>query len=151
MLPTPARSRESTRRRIRLPFSDHAATISAKRLPTGLGPELLLRLDRTQSEPLRSQLEQQLRHAIRSGRLRADERLPSSRALAIELGVSRGLVLDCYRQLQAEGYLSSRGGSATRVAAAAQPPRPPSLCQRRAHLSCRRSDWPSISCPACPI
>ncbi len=88
---------------------------------TGLGPELLLRLDRTQSEPLRSQLEQQLRHAIRSGRLRAGERLPSSRALANELGVSRGLVLDCYRQLQAEGYLSSRGGSATRVAAAAQP------------------------------
>ncbi len=88
---------------------------------TGLGPELLLRLERTQSESLRSQLEQQLRQAIRSGRLRAGERLPSSRALAIELGVSRGLVLDCYRQLQAEGYLTSRGGSATRVAAAAQP------------------------------
>jgi GntR family transcriptional regulator/MocR family aminotransferase len=87
---------------------------------TGLGPELLLRIDRGKPEPLRSQLEREMREAIRGGRLQAGQRLPSSRALAVELGVSRGLVLDCYRQLQAEGYLSSRGGSATRVAAGAQ-------------------------------
>jgi GntR family transcriptional regulator/MocR family aminotransferase len=92
---------------------------------TGLGPELLLRLDRKQPEPLRVQLERELREAIRSGRLRAGERLPSSRALAAELGVSRGLVLDCYRQLQAEGYLSTRTGSATRVAAGAHVATPP--------------------------
>jgi GntR family transcriptional regulator/MocR family aminotransferase len=92
---------------------------------TGLGPELLLRLDRKQPEPLRVQLERELREAIRNGRLRAGERLPSSRALAAELGVSRGLVLDCYRQLQAEGYLSTRTGSATRVAAGAQVATPP--------------------------
>jgi GntR family transcriptional regulator / MocR family aminotransferase len=85
----------------------------------GLGPELLLRLDRQASEPLRVQLENELRVAIRSGRLAAGERLPSSRELARELGVSRGLVLECYSQLQAEGYLTSRGGSATRVADAA--------------------------------
>jgi GntR family transcriptional regulator/MocR family aminotransferase len=85
----------------------------------GLGPEMLLALDRTRPEPLRAQLEGELRDAIRSGRLQAGERLPSSRALARELGVSRGLVLECYAQLQAEGYLSSRGGSATRVAPAA--------------------------------
>jgi GntR family transcriptional regulator / MocR family aminotransferase len=92
---------------------------------TGLGPELLLRLDRKRVEPLHSQLERELREAIRTGRLRAGERLPSSRALAAELGLSRGLVLDCYRQLQAEGYLTTRAGSATRVAAGAQmPPRP---------------------------
>lgn len=83
----------------------------------GLGPELLLRLDRGAGEPLRVQLEQELRDAIRSGRLPAGERLPSSRALAAELGISRGLVLECYTQLQAEGFLSSRSGSATRVAA----------------------------------
>ena len=93
---------------------------------TGLGPELLLRLDRTLPEPLGSQLERELREAIRSGRLGTGERLPSSRALAGELGVSRGLVLDCYQQLQAEGYLTTRIGSATRVAAGAYlQPAPP--------------------------
>lgn len=82
----------------------------------GLGPELLLTLDRQLTKPLRSQLEDGLREAIRSGRLRAGERLPSSRELARELGVSRGLVQECYNQLQAEGYLATRVGSATRVA-----------------------------------
>jgi GntR family transcriptional regulator/MocR family aminotransferase len=88
----------------------------------GLGPELLLALDRSRDEPLRVQLERELRDAIRSGRLAAGERLPSSRALAAELGLSRGLVLECYGQLQAEGFLSSRSGSATRVAANALAP-----------------------------
>jgi GntR family transcriptional regulator / MocR family aminotransferase len=88
----------------------------------GLGPELLLALDRCAAEPLRAQLERELREAIRSGRLTAGERLPSSRALAAELGLSRGLVLECYGQLQAEGFLSSRSGSATRVAANAMAP-----------------------------
>ena len=88
----------------------------------GLGPELLLALDRTRAEPLRVQLERELREAIRSGRLAAGERLPSSRALAAELGISRGLVLDCYSQLQAEGFLTSHTGSATRVAAGALAP-----------------------------
>jgi GntR family transcriptional regulator/MocR family aminotransferase len=82
----------------------------------GLSPELILPLDRGRSEPLRSQLEAGLREAIRSGRLQAGERLPSSRELARQLGVSRGLVQDCYDQLHAEGYLSTRVGSATRVA-----------------------------------
>ncbi len=88
----------------------------------GLGPELLLALDRSCREPLRVQLERELRDAIRSGRLAAGERLPSSRALAAELGLSRGLVLECYGQLQAEGFLTSRSGSATRVAAHAVAP-----------------------------
>ena len=82
----------------------------------GLGPELLLALDRGVGEPLRVQLERELRDAIRSGRLAAGERLPSSRVLAAELGISRGLVLECYSQLQAEGFLTASSGSATRVA-----------------------------------
>jgi GntR family transcriptional regulator/MocR family aminotransferase len=87
----------------------------------GLGPELLLRLDRDGDQPLRSQLETGLRDAIRDGRLHAGERLPSSRGLARELGVSRGLVQECYGQLLSEGYLDSRVGSATRVAPRAYP------------------------------
>jgi GntR family transcriptional regulator / MocR family aminotransferase len=90
----------------------------------GLGPELLLRLDRGLAEPLGSQLQRELREAIRSGRLAAGERLPSSRAMAAELGVSRGLVLECYSQLQAEGFLIAQTGSATRVAAGALTPVP---------------------------
>src|ERR1700732_2083773 len=87
---------------------------------SGLSPELLLALDRGRgAEPLRAQLENRLREAIRSGRLRPGERLPSSRELARALGTSRGLVQECYGQLQAEGYLSTRAGSATTVAARA--------------------------------
>ncbi|MGH9249324.1 MAG: PLP-dependent aminotransferase family protein [Acidimicrobiales bacterium] len=88
---------------------------------TGLGPELLLPLDRNHADPLRVQIERGLRDAIRTGRLHAGERLPSTRGLARALGVSRGLVVECFEQLQAEGYLSTKVGSATRVAAAANP------------------------------
>src|SRR5262249_46842399 len=87
---------------------------------SGLSPEVLLTLDRAAPEPLRSQLERQLRDAIRSGRLGVGERLPSSRELARELGLSRGLVQECFAQLQAEGYLSTRVGSATSVAERAE-------------------------------
>src|ERR1700741_778328 len=83
---------------------------------SGLGPELLLRLDRGGGRPLPAQPERGLRDAIRDGRLQAGGRLPSSRELARELGVSRGLVQECYVQLLSEGYLDSRAGSATRVA-----------------------------------
>ena len=93
---------------------------------SGLGPGLLLRLDRDTGQPLRSQLETGLREAIRSGRLHVGERLPSSRELARELSISRGLVQECYSQLLAEGYLTSQVGSATRVASGAVP-LPPAL------------------------
>ena len=82
---------------------------------TGSGPELLVPLDR--GRPLRVQLELALREGIRTGRLTAGEQLPSSRALARALGISRGLVTESYAQLQAEGYLVTRPGSGTRVAA----------------------------------
>jgi GntR family transcriptional regulator/MocR family aminotransferase len=99
---------------------------------SGSGPELMITLDREQ--PLRAQLEDQLRSAIRSGRLAAEEKLPSTRSLAGGLGLSRGLVQECYEQLVAEGYLTARVGSATRVAAMSR-----SQEQRRA---------PSASLPA---
>ncbi len=88
---------------------------------SGLGPELLLQLERGRGKPLRPQVEAGIRDAIRDGRLQGGERLPSSRELARDLGVSRGLVQECYNQLLAEGYLTSQVGSATRVAAAARP------------------------------
>jgi GntR family transcriptional regulator/MocR family aminotransferase len=81
-------------------------------------PELLLpRWDPAASR--RAQLEAGLRESIRSGRLRPGVRLPSSRALGAELGVSRRLVVEAYEQLGAEGYLVSSQGSGTRVAAGA--------------------------------
>jgi GntR family transcriptional regulator/MocR family aminotransferase len=72
--------------------------------------------------PLRAQLEEQLRDSVRSGRLPAGLALPSSRQLARELSVSRGVVVDAYAQLAAEGYLVSRQGAPTRVSDAAAPP-----------------------------
>jgi GntR family transcriptional regulator / MocR family aminotransferase len=81
-------------------------------------PELLLpRWD--PAAPRRAQLEAGLRDSIRAGRLRPGVRLPSSRALGAELGVSRRLVVEAYEQLAAEGYLVSSRGSGTRVAPSA--------------------------------
>jgi GntR family transcriptional regulator / MocR family aminotransferase len=79
--------------------------------------ELLVSLDRQVRSPLRVQLEEQLRAAVRSGRLEPGTALPSSRALARDLGVTRGLIVDCYTQLQAEGYLTAQPGAGTAVAA----------------------------------
>ena len=82
----------------------------------GLSPELLVQLDRSRAEPIRVQPENSLRQAIRTGRLQAGERLPSSREMAKQLSISRGVVQECYEQLYAEGYVNARAGSATRVA-----------------------------------
>jgi GntR family transcriptional regulator/MocR family aminotransferase len=84
-------------------------------------------LDRQSEQPLYAQLEHRLRAVIRDGRLAAGARLPSSRGLAAELGVSRGVVTSVYDQLAAEGYLDTRQGAPVRVAQGvrAQPPRPP--------------------------
>src|SRR5918999_1377572 len=67
--------------------------------------ELLVTLRRADGR-LHAQIEGQLREAVRAGRLAAGERLPSTRALAAELGVSRGVVVQAYGQLAAEGYLA---------------------------------------------
>ncbi|HVY96893.1 MAG TPA: PLP-dependent aminotransferase family protein [Solirubrobacterales bacterium] len=82
-------------------------------------PELLLPRWRA-GRPRRAQLEEHLRDSIRRGRLRPGTRLPSSRGLAAELGVSRRLVVEVYEQLGAEGYLVARRGSGTRVSRGAR-------------------------------
>ena len=79
-------------------------------------PDLLVVLDRDAGS-LGTQIQDQLREAIRDRRLGAGERLPSTRRLAELLGVARGTVVDVYEQLFAEGYVESAVGSGTRVAA----------------------------------
>jgi GntR family transcriptional regulator / MocR family aminotransferase len=65
----------------------------------------------------RAGIEDAIRSAVRSGRLPAGARLPSTRALAQDLGVSRGTIVDAYAQLAAEGWISGRTGSGTTIAA----------------------------------
>ncbi|WP_214412182.1 MocR-like pyridoxine biosynthesis transcription factor PdxR [Sphaerisporangium fuscum] len=78
--------------------------------------DLPLVLDREASRPLVVQLGDQLRDGVRAGALKPGERLPSSRALARLLGVSRTVVTEAFQQLYAEGWLEGRHGSGTYVA-----------------------------------
>ena len=97
------------------------------RTSSSFGGDVLIQLERNNGRSLHRQVESSIRDGIRSGRLPRDTALPSTRALAQELGVSRGVVIEAYRQLVAEGYLASRAGGYTRVAIdtqrAAQPER----------------------------
>ncbi|MET7400861.1 PLP-dependent aminotransferase family protein [Dactylosporangium sp. NPDC005572] len=80
--------------------------------------EALVELDRNRPR-VGDQLVGALRDAISRGRLAPGTRLPSTRDLAADLGVSRGLVVGAYEQLTAEGRLVTRRGSGTVVAAVA--------------------------------
>jgi GntR family transcriptional regulator / MocR family aminotransferase len=100
-------------------FMDHSTRRSR-------APEMLVELDRGAREPLTLQLERALRDAVRRGALRPETPLPSTRALAAELGISRGLVVAAYEQLGAEGYLRLRRNAPPVVArgvGVAAPPR----------------------------
>ena len=87
-------------------------------LPSGL-PVVVQRADPV---PLAVQISAQLEAAVADGVLRAGDRLPSSRDLAVSLGVSRTVVTNAYARLFAEGWLEGRHGSGTYVADVAQPP-----------------------------
>ena len=76
----------------------------------------MLSLDRGIEVPLHRQLYHGLRRQILEGRLRPRMRLPATRELSAELGVSRNTVMAAYDALLAEGYLTSLAGSGTRVA-----------------------------------
>ncbi len=82
---------------------------------TTAGPDLHLAL--AVSGARHAALEDALRGAIRDGRLTAGTRLPSTRALAGDLGLARGTVVEAFAQLVAEGYLEARHGAGTWVAA----------------------------------
>ena len=85
--------------------------------------DLFVRLDRNSFSSLHVQLESQIREAIQRGRLSGGLELPSTRALAEQLGVARGVVVEGYAQLQAEGYLKVRRRGKTFVAHFATPGR----------------------------
>ncbi len=78
-------------------------------------PLLMIAVDRTSDAPMHRQVYDQIRDAILGGRLPPGRRLPSTRALADELGVSRNTVLAAFDQLFAEGYTEGQVGSGTRV------------------------------------
>lgn len=82
----------------------------------GKGSLIAISLDSSLPEPLFRQLYAELRQAILAGRLRSGDRMPASRALADELGISRNTVLAAFEQLVSEGYLVMRAGSGTFVA-----------------------------------
>jgi GntR family transcriptional regulator/MocR family aminotransferase len=87
-----------------------------KRAPDGLGP--IIALDRRRSRALHRQVYDGYRAAIVEGRLRPGQRLPSTRSLAQELGISRMPVVIAFEQLVAEGYLRSQVGAGTFVSPA---------------------------------
>ncbi|MER7755577.1 PLP-dependent aminotransferase family protein [Kitasatospora sp. NPDC097643] len=85
-----------------------------------------LQLDTADAPPggLTDWLARRLREAVADGRLPAGSRLPATRVLAADLGVSRGVVTDAYRRLAEEGQVAGRGRGGTVVVAAALRPVP---------------------------
>ncbi|MEL7659679.1 PLP-dependent aminotransferase family protein [Acetobacterium wieringae] len=75
-----------------------------------------INLDKKNDRPLMRQLYEQIKHLILNGQLAPTEKLPSTRQLATDLGISRSTVLEAYNQLIAEGYLIGNHGSGTVVA-----------------------------------
>jgi GntR family transcriptional regulator/MocR family aminotransferase len=88
-------------------------TLPMNRAPSGLAP--MIAVDRDAATPIHRQIYDAYRTAIVEGGLRPGQRIPSSRVLASELGVSRFPVLNAYAQLLAEGYFMSRVGAGTVV------------------------------------
>ena len=94
------------------------------------GTDLLLVIDSESGVALHRQLYQEVRQAILTGRLAPGSRLPSTRTLAGDLGLSRNTILTAFDQLCAEGYLEGRSGAGTRVSRSL--PRTAPLVTRRA-------------------
>src|SRR5580658_9068011 len=82
-----------------------------KRAASGIVP--VITVDRKAAKALHTQIYDAYRTAIVTGSLRPRQRVPSTRVLATELGVSRFPVLNAYSQLLAEGYFESRVGAGT--------------------------------------
>ena len=79
-------------------------------------PLSVLNIDPESTAPIYRQLYTSLRDAILNGQLAPGTQLPSTRALALEIGVARGTILNAYEQLLAEGYVEGEMGGGTYVA-----------------------------------
>lgn len=103
---------------------------------------LLQRLERRGATPLSRQIYDLLRDLILAGDLPAGTKLPATRALAVDTGLSRNTVLHAYDQLLAEGYLVSAFGSGTFVSdtvpATPEPPAPPEVEAAAQHFALSR-------------
>jgi GntR family transcriptional regulator/MocR family aminotransferase len=97
--------------------------MAGSRTNSHLAGDLLVELRRDGAMPLHRQIEASIRDGIRCGRLRLGTSMPPTRTIAGNLGVSRGVVVEAYQQLVAEGYLTSRIGGYTQVAIGPEPPR----------------------------
>jgi GntR family transcriptional regulator/MocR family aminotransferase len=95
--------------------------MAVERTNSRLTGELLVELRRDGAVPLHRQIEAAIRAGIRSGRLPLGSSLPPTRTIAADLGVSRGVIVEAYQQLTAEGYLTSRAGGYTQVAIGPEP------------------------------
>jgi GntR family transcriptional regulator / MocR family aminotransferase len=119
--------------------------VHSMRTAPGIFP--VVAIDRSSATPLYRQLYESYRDAIVERRLRAGQRVPSTRSLAAELQISRIPVLNAFEQLLAEGYLESRVGSGTFVARSLPdlPPRPslPPAARRPAYRQAPRVISPS--------
>ncbi len=77
--------------------------------------DLAIHLDRASKTSLYQQLIEKIRDAVLEGRLKPNQKLPSSRSLAKSLTISRSTVVQSYEQLESEGYLETRRGSGTYI------------------------------------
>ena len=80
-----------------------------------LNMDLAIHLDRASTIPLYRQLIEEIRQGVLSGKLKPNQKLPSSRSLAQSLTISRSTVTQSYEQLESEGYLETRRSSGTYV------------------------------------
>lgn len=83
---------------------------------------LVFHLDAGSGVPIYLQLVQQVRHAVRYAMLRPGDRLPTAREVVEELAINPNTVLKAYRELEREGFVTSRQGAGTFVAADAPIP-----------------------------
>ncbi len=105
-----------------------------------------LGIDRGDAEPIQQQISRQIRELVLGGRLKPKAKLPSSRALAEQLGVARATVVEAFEQLVGEGYIETRMGSGTSVAAelpealltsGRKPPKPAAQVKRHARQAAK--------------
>ncbi len=83
--------------------------------PVSISPLLFILLDFKSSDPLQLQIYYQIKDAVLAGRLKPGTRLPATRALAIQLSVSRNTVLAAFELLRSEDYIESNPGSGTQI------------------------------------